>query len=251
MVQGFLLVLSHRFHTLGEFIERMTEKQSAPLFLVAGGLLQASDFLQKFRPDGYELDQEDYEPEREVDLSYLGKNDGEYELKFKSGFFGDGSDEDRLAFSENIYELTLFVLNNLTFKVYELGEDADCVAALVDLMKHSALTKLTYNPDENIIKSVMIPTLGNLANVQDECMDGSAWYKFLAKIVKYVELWNNQDEYTNAFQFYPQWVSTEKEITACQYWGQDQETKKYRTSNCFVFERVDTIKAQNFPGDTS
>lgn len=130
------------------------------------------------RPSGYELEKElldelknkELQGMRTFNMESLGKNVGEYEIKIRSGFALDGSEEDRLALGENTYEMTMFILDNLSLKLSMLFASAECVGSVVDIMANSATAQLKVDSETDILTEVVIPTLGDLASVELNAM---------------------------------------------------------------------------------
>lgn len=111
------IINTQPFSYVGSIYRKSDKLNVKGFFIVPGKLLQSSSFVQIMRPPGYTLEKEDLQSERIIDLKSLGKEVGEYEIILRSGLAMDNTDEDNLARGENVYEMLMYILDNLSLGV--------------------------------------------------------------------------------------------------------------------------------------
>ncbi|MCC9168984.1 hypothetical protein [Pontibacter harenae] len=243
------------FSYVGSIYRKSDDSIIKAFFIVPGGLLRSSSFVQRMRPPDYALEEEDLQHERIFDLKSLGKEVGEYEIRLRSGRAFDNTDEDNLARGENMYEMLMYILDNLSLGVVDdkhseaAKQLAACFGSLADDMANKTKILLTANSDTDILKEVVIPTLSKETEAVGKC-GISGPFLFTSKVLKYLDVFNKREEHINAWSFPLTWSLANKKVDACQYLGQNLATKEYKTTSCFVFDQVTKLDERYLPGET-
>lgn len=116
-------------------------------------------------------------------------------------------------------------------------------------MSNRVKTAITANPKTDILKDVVIPTLSNETEVLGTC-ENSNFFFYTSKALKIIDIYNKREEHLAAWTFPLNWLAANEKINACQYLGQNFDSKEYKTTSCFVLDRISKIDSRYFPGDT-
>lgn len=249
------IINSQPFSYVGSIYRKSDELKVKAFFIVPGTLLRSSSFVQIMRPPGYSLEKEDLQYERIFDLRSLGKEEGEYEIKLRSGLAMDNTDEDNLARGENTYEMLMYILDNLSLGVADKKhsdaqkERVQCFGSLADVMSTKVKAEITINPKTDILKEVFIPALSAVYDGAGKC-GNSNFFSYTSKVLKFIDIFNKKEEHLAAWTFPISWVAANEDINACQYLGQNPVSKEYKTTSCFIFNKITKIDDSYFPGDT-
>ncbi|MEJ8819399.1 hypothetical protein [Lacibacter sp. H407] len=218
-------------------------------FVVAGSLLRSSNFIQGIRPylsSSDHLTTEDMKSERILNLRSIGASPNQqYKIILRTGLALDLTPEDQKARRENLLQLYLALLDNVSPEVGSIKKiNAKCVTSAVDYLTETTKIKLTQNPNTDVVKDIIIPYLSEAFSTIGECF-GSLVESVFGMIFKIVDLFVNIEEKASAMTFYPEWVSSPKKADICL----TIDTKE-RVYYCAVVENLGVVKDEYPSGET-
>lgn len=186
--------------------------------------------------------------ELEYDLKKdLGLLPGEYVVKVINGLANDLTKEDDLALYHNQYEIISLIFSNIASATFMVKDE--CLKNLIDaLLKVFPPEKVRDAAKKGGVafsNEIIFPFFLELGKAVENISNANCIVttnKLLKKILKIVDI---VDKLTPIVWFAAEWHLSPNTIKGCQLLDNN-----YKTSNCFVFEKLTTIKEAYYSCDT-
>ena len=182
----------------------------------------------------------DRKASQQVTHTFGSSVQGEYLIKFRSGYDADNSPENDRARRANLRDLVISALDNiiLNFVPY-----ADVFGSLTDCMKSILTTTVDHSTtavknavnngemSNTELASMVSSSLGDVVDIAENCATSYNPNKFLLAALKSVNLYQKVSDAIKTLHFAGEWLLEKTAIDGCKYVSNDGGTK---VVNCFT-----------------